>query len=94
MNLYEFTVAFMTFMIAQCSCSFFRENKPKLNGLRSAKRPLWLDMAKASFACTAELVSDPQLERPRFFTRRECARLMGFPDKCLLGNEHSTSAEL
>eukprot|EP00913_Durusdinium_trenchii_P011055 g10378.t2 len=44
---------------------------------------------KASFACTAELVSDPQLERPRFFTRRECARLMGFPDKCLLGNEHS-----
>ncbi|CAK9035313.1 unnamed protein product [Durusdinium trenchii] len=44
---------------------------------------------KASFACTAELVSDPQLERPRFFTRRECARLMGFPDKCFLGNEHS-----
>ncbi|CAE7779459.1 scrFIAM, partial [Symbiodinium pilosum] len=38
---------------------------------------------KSSYACTAELVSaeDASLARPRFYTRREFARLMGFPDK-------------
>eukprot|EP00434_Breviolum_minutum_P017246 symbB.v1.2.015224.t1/scaffold1115.1/size137032/9 len=49
---------------------------------------------KASFACTAELVSTNEdrehgLERPRFFTRRECARMMGFPETYVFANQHS-----
>eukprot|EP00435_Cladocopium_sp_Y103_P058707 s857_g20.t1 len=50
---------------------------------------------KASFACTAELVDSADdrlvrgLQRPRFFTRRECARIMGFPEDYVFANEHS-----
>jgi hypothetical protein len=33
----------------------------------------------------------PRLQRPRFFTRRECARIMGFPEDYVFANEHSPS---
>eukprot|EP00927_Polykrikos_kofoidii_P065381 TRINITY_DN61136_c0_g1_i1.p1 TRINITY_DN61136_c0_g1~~TRINITY_DN61136_c0_g1_i1.p1 ORF type:complete len:552 (-),score=111.98 TRINITY_DN61136_c0_g1_i1:31-1620(-) len=46
---------------------------------------------RASFKNTSELISseDSGLARPRFFTRRECARLMGFPEEHNFGNENS-----
>ncbi|CAE7506923.1 dsaVM [Symbiodinium sp. CCMP2592] len=46
---------------------------------------------KSSYACTAELLApvDAKLSRPRFFTRREFARLMGFPEHHVFANPHS-----
>eukprot|EP00439_Symbiodinium_sp_Y106_P053773 s1972_g7.t1 len=46
---------------------------------------------KSSYACTAELLApvDANLSRPRFFTRREFARLMGFPEHHVFANPHS-----
>ncbi|CAJ1403884.1 unnamed protein product, partial [Effrenium voratum] len=41
---------------------------------------------KASYACTAELVAPSAGGRPRFFTRREAARLMGFPEEHVFAN--------
>mmetsp|Transcript_23213 Transcript_23213/g.65910 ORF Transcript_23213/g.65910 Transcript_23213/m.65910 type:complete len:1084 (-) Transcript_23213:29-3280(-) len=43
---------------------------------------------KSSYASVAELVGPAEagLDRPRFFTRRECARLMGFGEDHDLGN--------
>jgi len=43
---------------------------------------------RSSFANVAQLVGPAESgrERPRFFTRRECARLMGFSDDHALGN--------
>eukprot|EP00930_Biecheleria_cincta_P009374 TRINITY_DN11110_c0_g1_i1.p1 TRINITY_DN11110_c0_g1~~TRINITY_DN11110_c0_g1_i1.p1 ORF type:complete len:220 (-),score=23.02 TRINITY_DN11110_c0_g1_i1:260-919(-) len=48
---------------------------------------------RSSYATTAEMVSpgDSGLDRPRFFTRRECARLMGFPEEQDFGNPHSAN---
>lgn len=46
---------------------------------------------RSSYATTAQLVSssDSGLQRPRFYTRRECARLMGFPEEHRFGNANS-----
>ncbi|OLQ09777.1 Modification methylase ScrFIA [Symbiodinium microadriaticum] len=46
---------------------------------------------KSSYACTAELLApvNGKLSRPRFFTRREFARLMGFPEDHVFANPHS-----
>eukprot|EP00928_Gymnodinium_smaydae_P060457 TRINITY_DN4412_c0_g2_i1.p1 TRINITY_DN4412_c0_g2~~TRINITY_DN4412_c0_g2_i1.p1 ORF type:complete len:496 (+),score=113.59 TRINITY_DN4412_c0_g2_i1:124-1488(+) len=43
---------------------------------------------RSSYETTAELVgpADAGLSRPRFFTRRECARLMGFPETHAFAN--------
>ncbi|CAE8594511.1 unnamed protein product, partial [Polarella glacialis] len=48
---------------------------------------------RSSYASTAELVGPAEtgLGRPRFFTRRECARLMGFPEEHVFGNQHSAN---
>eukprot|EP00929_Paragymnodinium_shiwhaense_P053275 TRINITY_DN26663_c0_g1_i2.p1 TRINITY_DN26663_c0_g1~~TRINITY_DN26663_c0_g1_i2.p1 ORF type:complete len:479 (-),score=100.60 TRINITY_DN26663_c0_g1_i2:443-1879(-) len=46
---------------------------------------------KSSYATVAELIgpSESGLARPRFFTHRECARLMGFPEDHVLANDRS-----
>jgi len=48
---------------------------------------------RSSYANTAEFVgpADTGLCRPRFYTRRECARLMGFPETQVFGNGNSSN---
>lgn len=47
---------------------------------------------KSSFKATAQLLEGAEGARPRFFTRRECARLMGFPEEQVLDSNSPNRA--